>query len=104
MILFLLLTGGGCSHDTSAPVGKERFTDLYAKAELINQSYRHDTDSSAGVKRLKLDSLFAREGVTRDQFTATVAFYQSRPALWTDILHGASQKLESLRTVQGRTR
>lgn len=94
LLIFLIV---GCSHQNPKIIEKEKFIKIFTQLEIINQGYSHTTDSTARLKKEKIDSLFKSFDSNQEEFLSTVKFYQNTPVVWNDILQKSSLELNQMR-------
>jgi len=98
-LLFLLLLALmlSCQKKTEkSPMAVERFAKIYSDVVLVTQGL----DSLAA--REKVDSILAKEQVTRDQLRKVTAFFDKHPQLWDDFFKIVEKTLEDSTSIKVR--
>lgn len=103
-ILLLALTSCATAEAPKDLLPRDRFKHLLLEAQLIEARVNHERIVEQRMDspvEAYYDTLFAREGVTREDFERTYSFYTQHPvemkAVLEEVLNELGQRKDSLR-------
>jgi hypothetical protein len=97
---FFLVPLGSCRHEGQSNILPEsKFVSVYARLTAVTVTARPVPPDSLGSARL-VDSILTLEGVTREQFDATVRWYNEDVQRWKPFFDQVVRALEDSVRVQ----
>ncbi len=91
--LFLLVFLAGCSRNTSVPLDRQTFVDVYADLEATLWAVKRTTGDTTVIARAA-DSVLAAHQVTPDRYRATVKWYAEDWRRWKGFYDDVAKTLE----------